>query len=606
LPFFARVAIGELGMLPAMSRGFIRDLALSMTPVMTLTRILLVLGLGCSRAPSRPEVRQVSAAPEEFAPGQLLVELRPGIGLESTRLLPSRPSVAAAPSLEATGEANLHRLGGLLLRLERPIIPDATDASNATAAVSRADHDSGPIYLFRLVENPDATVAALGRVLADPRVRRAEVDHVRRIAAPPNDPLFDEQWNLRAVHAPEAWELTTGSPDVVVAVLDTGIISGHPDLNGRLVPGYPESADDGDNRRDADPTDTGGIESSRLHGTHVAGIIGAATNNRLGIAGLDGRCSVMPVRVLGVRGGDGLDSDIAEAVRWASGLPVGKLPPAERPADVLNLSFGGPTVSFTLQRAIDQALSRGVLVVVAAGNGGADARTYSPGGLDSVISVGASSKSGQRADYSNHGPRVDLLAPGGDGSISDNGDGTSLPEGILSTYRDEGHFDNPAGPGFSYYPLTGTSQAAPHVAAAASLARALWPALRQPQLSALLNLSADGRLRCDRDPLSGCGAGLLDVEALLRRVQVEVRCGCAAGLLCLDGDTCVEAPSLHAPHFQDNTLRSRFCAVDARFSAVLSSSSASSPWPWLLGLPIVGFASLRRRARRAKEGPRHE
>lgn len=515
---------------------------------------LVWMWAACRPAASGPEPASAPpAAPHEadFAPGHLLVELRPGVTVGELRV--SSGSTARLAAGQAGDDAADHALGGLSLRLVRAL----------AETVPTRDPAGGPIYLFQLpaLDSGAATLSALRQVRSDPRVRRAELDHVRRAAALPNDPLFPQQWSLPLTHVPAAWAISEGSEDVVVAILDTGIVDGHPDLSGRLIAGYdfvsdPTNAADGDNRRDSDPTDTGSLDSSRFHGTHVTGIIGATTDNKLGIAGVDRRCRLMPVRVLGVSGG-GLDSDISDAVRWASGIQVGLLPRPSHPADVLNLSFGGPTMSFTLQRAMDDALAQGVLIVAAAGNGGADVRTYSPGGLDSVVSVGASGQRGDRAAYSNYGPRVDLLAPGGDDELSDAGELV----GILSTYRDDGLEGAPATPPFTYSQLSGTSQAAPHVTGAAALARALWPLLRQPALTALLARSADPHHRCEGSALGGCGAGLLDVEALLKLVKQQVACGCIGDEICVDGQLCAAPPPAHPPLVEDNTVHGGWCSV---------------------------------------------
>lgn len=507
--------------------------------------LLFLVGLWTACRPAAP-AQQPGPAPApdeaEFAPGHLLVELRPGIR-------PSQLQIGRTPTLappEKGSDPAVYEVGGVPLRLLRVLV----EAEPA-------------ICLFGLAsaEGPDATRLALPQVASDPRIRRAELDRIRRSSALPNDPLFPQQWSLPLTHVPAAWALSEGAESVVVAILDTGIVEGHPDLTDRLVAGYdfvsdPTNAADGDNRRDSDPTDTGSLDSSRFHGTHVAGIIGAVTNNGLGIAGVDRHCRLMPVRVLGVSGG-GLDSDISDAVRWASGIQVGLLPRPSHPADVLNLSFGGPTMSFTLQRAMDDAMGQGALVVAAAGNGGADVRTYSPGGLDGVVSVGASGRSGDRAAYSNYGQRVDLLAPGGDDELNDAGELV----GILSTYRDDGLSGAPAMPPFTYSQLSGTSQAAPHVSGAAALARALWPQLRQPALTALLRLSADPRHRCDNTELDGCGAGLLDAEALVRAVQQTVACGCVGDQICGDSGLCAAPMPAHPPLIADNTVHGGWCMM---------------------------------------------
>jgi serine protease len=305
-------------------------------------------------------------------------------------------------------------------------------------------------------------------------VEWAEPDRVRTRMAEvvPNDPMFAAQWALPLVHAPEAWARTTGSSSVVVAVVDTGIRA-HPDLADRLLPGWdfirdPKSAGDGDGR-DADPTDAGDTTdgSSALHGLHVAGIIGAESNNGIGVSGVDWACRILPVRALGVKGGAGLDSDIADAIRWAAGLHVDGVPENAHPADVINLSFGGSGRSQALQEAVNDAVERGAIVVAAAGNFSRDARNDSPAGLDHVIAVGAVDASGGPAPYSNFGPVVALSAPGGEPS-----------DGVLST------LEGPSG--YSYAAYAGTSQAAAFVSATAALMRAIDPTLSPGAARAIL------------------------------------------------------------------------------------------------------------------------
>lgn len=542
-----------------------------------------------------------SVAKGPLVPGSLLVELRAG---QSLPLGQSSPTAAIQPEpVLRLGDASLQ----VVRRLGDPV---------------PWDRDSGEIWLLHsqdpvAQQSVAATLRLLAAVAQDPRVRRAEPDRIRYPSADgglrdaglgdggapqagpgrrANDRFFAQQWNLPMVRAPEAWNLSGGSEDVVVAILDTGILPGHPDLAGRLLPGYdfisrPDSADDGDTRRDPDPTDTGTLDSSRLHGTHVAGIIGAVTGNRLGIAGIDQRCRLLPVRVLGVRNGDGIDSDISDAVRWSAGIPVGDLPPPVRPADVLNLSFGGPVLSFTLQRAVQQAVAHGALVVVAAGNGGDDARTYSPGGLDDVVSVGAVGRDGKRAAYSNYGPRVDLLAPGGSADLIGDEDAGFTVEGVLSTYRDDGLREKPEDE-YTYGVLSGTSQAAPHVSAAAALARGLAPTLRQRGLAMLLAVSANRRYRCDSEPQQGCGAGLLDIASLLALAQRQAACGCAEGLICLDDGICRQPQVLHDPLVPDNHIRGGWCQIARGLPhrSMDTDADAGPPaWGWL----IVAAVALR-------------
>lgn len=554
---------------------------------------LLVLGLPACGDPSpirlQPTQRAMSWQPpvEAMVPGHVLVELRRGVRLTA------EPS-AGTPLAVADADVVL---GGVRLRLLRELAPEPVSES----ALWQVSPQAGAIVLL---ERPDADEAMtrqlVTQVATDAKVRRAEPDRIRHATAIPNDAQWLKQWSLPLIHMPRAWDVTKGSEEVTVAVLDTGIVHGHPDLEPRIVAGYdfisrPESADDGDRVRDPDPTDTGSIDSNRLHGTHVAGIIGAVTGNAMGIAGVDQKCRVMPVRVLGVRSGDGIDSDISDALRWTGGAKLGTIPVVSRRIDVVNLSFGGPGISFTLQRAIDEIIAQGVLVVAAAGNGGTDATSYSPGGLDSVITVGAADEMGRRAVYSNYGPRVDLLAPGGGLSELDyEPDMTSLaPEGILSTYRDEG-IDEPARPPFTYSPLVGTSQAAPHLAGAATLAKALVPGLRQRTFGLLARTAADARYRCLQDDLGGCGAGLLDVESLLLLTQLQKRCSCVGDQYCVDG-MCLAPPLVHTSIWDTPVVKGGFCALSSVTSSDASARTLAVWWPGLGVLVLLGLFRLKAR-----------
>lgn len=240
-----------------------------------------------------------------------------------------------------------------------------------------------------------------------------------------NDPRYGELWAMPVLQAEKAWRVSTGA-GVVVAVLDTGVDASHPDLQGALVAGKNAIGGDG-----SAPTWDG-----NGHGTHVAGTIAARANNGKGIAGLAPGSKVMPVKVLDANGA-GWASDVAAGIRWA----------VDHGADVLNLSLSGPASS-TMQPAIEYAVSKRVTVVAAAGNSGANSSGY-PGAYPGVISVSALARPGSSlASFSNRGSGVDIAAPG---------------QSILSTVPG----------GYSSY--SGTSMAAPHVAAAAALVLAKNP-----------------------------------------------------------------------------------------------------------------------------------
>ena len=362
-----------------------------------------------------------------------------------------------------------------------------------------------------------ATLALVDALNADPDVEYAEPDYIRtRMGAPmtPSDPLYPKQWALPLIKAPDAWgDGYQGSPAVTVAIIDTGWVP-HPEIAGRVVPGVgydfisdPASSADGDGR-DGDPTDTGDStdQSSALHGTHVAGIIAASSNNGVGVAGLDWGCRLLIVRALGISHGTGVDSDISDAIRWAAGLHVDGVPDNAHPADVINMSFGGSGFSQSMQDAIHDAVGAGAIVVAAAGNLAVDAKDDSPAGLDGVIAVGAVDQSGQIAPYSNFGSVVALMAPGG----SPNNDPTTgAPLGVLSTIE-------LVGSGFTYTYYAGTSQAAPFVSGTVSLMRGVHPHLSAVEAKQILQATANPSARCanPNDPtLDGCGGGLLDVDA---------------------------------------------------------------------------------------------
>ena len=422
----------------------------------------------------------------------------------------------------------------------------------------------------------EATLAAVEALRADPDVEYAEPDYVRtRSGNPmtPSDPLFAQQWALPMIKAPAAWgDGFQGSGDITVAIIDTGYVR-HPEIADRIVGGYdfisdPNNAADGDGR-DGDATDAGTSDdtSSALHGTHVAGIIAAQSNNAVGVAGLDWSCHLVIARALGVTHGTGVDSDISDAIRWAAGIHVDGVPDNPHPADVINMSFGGTGYSQSMQDAVHDAISAGAIVVAAAGNLGIDAKGDSPAGLDGVITVGAVEESGSIASYSNYGAVVALMAPGGSPDRDPN---SGTPMGVLSTIEI-------AGSGYTYTFYAGTSQAAPFVSGAVSLMRAVHPRLTAVEAKRILQATADPSAKCanPEDPTTdGCGAGLLDVDAAVTM---------AANADDIPGD-----PRLH------NVVHGGFGCAVAGGRAPSSGALALS----IVALALVAFALVARRRRR--------
>lgn len=333
----------------------------------------------------------------------------------------------------------------------------------------------------------------------------------------PNDPLFGLQWHYKsqgtaAGQSPggagfvDFWteQDTQGSSEVVVAVVDTGLQMDHPDIAGsaNVVAGWDmvsdiDVANDG-NGRDSDANDPGDLCPERnvfantYHGTHVAGIVGAgSTNNSDGVAGGAWNVKIVPVRALGKCGGK--LSDINDAIRWAAGtIPefdeLGEEVWNENPADIINLSLGlFKTCPASMQDAINSVTAQGVVVVAAAGNRSVPTEFFAPAGCQNVVTVAGGDARGFLAPYSNYGAAVDVLAPGGDLTRDDDGDGN--PDGVLSTKTAENCEDPLTGAAVStcYYAYEqGTSMATPHVAAALALIKSKSPDLNSEQLVSTL------------------------------------------------------------------------------------------------------------------------
>ena len=372
---------------------------------------------------------------------------------------------------------------------------------------------------------PEAVAARLAARLADdPAVAYALPDRVLKPAFVPTDPRYFEQWNLfedtGGVRMPAAWDLERGDPAVVIAQLDTGFLA-HEDLDpSRWVPGYDfisdsDMANDGDGR-DADPTDPGDWVAadddwcseepavSSWHGTQVAGMIAATTDNGTGIAGVNHGSRLLMARVLGKCGG--YTSDIVDALRWAAGLQVDGVPDNAHPARVINLSLGGDGPCSRLEQdAIDEVNARGAVVVAAAGNGSGDVADQNPANCRGVIAVAATTRSGARADYTNTGSGVDLSAPGG-------APGGDAADGVLVLSND-GRFTAAAD---TYFTVAGTSFSTAQVSGIAGLMLSINGDLSPQQVRDLLVQSARPFPDASCNSLL-CGAGIVDAAAAVQQ-----------------------------------------------------------------------------------------
>jgi serine protease len=336
-------------------------------------------------------------------------------------------------------------------------------------------------------------------------VRSASPNYILQHCATPNDEFYSLQWHYPQINLPQAWELTTGSSDVIVAVVDTGVLMNHPDLSGQLTDtGYDFISDSsisndggGIDANPDDPGDSATPGSSSFHGTHCAGTIAASSNNSTGVAGVSWNTKIMPIRVLGV--GGGTVYDILQGVRYAAGLSNDSNTVPDQTADIISMSLGGGSYDQTSQDVYTEVRNAGVILIAAAGNESTSTPSY-PASYDGIVSVSAVNINGTLASYSNYGSYVDVAAPGGD---SGDYDGDGYADKVWSTCGD----DSSGSIQFNYAAYNGTSMATPHMAGVVALMKALNPTMTPAQLDAWLQ---NGDLTNDigdtgRDDLYGYG-----------------------------------------------------------------------------------------------------
>ena len=327
--------------------------------------------------------------------------------------------------------------------------------------------------------------------------------HPLYVLAQVNDPYYasrgswqqtyDDQWALKAIgfldssNRKSAWFLETGvNNPIIVAIIDTGIDFHHPDLARETIwlnhNEVANGVDDDSNGYIDDMIGWNFVDSDNNpwdfagHGTHVAGLIGAAANNSEGIAGINWGVKIMPLKVMNFTG-RGRAIRLAEAIFYA----------VKNGARVINLSLGTDEKSTILQDAVNYANRHEVLVVVAAGNSGVDAGDITPAGLDNVITVASTNQAGKHAGFSNWGDAIDIAAPGIDIlSLRARRTDFSLIAGQLDYQAGDGN----VGPQNRYYRATGTSFSAPLVSGVASLIFARHPAIKAAEVKRILLQSA--------------------------------------------------------------------------------------------------------------------
>jgi thermitase len=379
------------------------------------------------------------------------------------------------------------QVGGHDVVADRIIVgfrPGVSDAEKAAVhrQVAAAQGGISPIPLKRVntnaqyvdVSGAPSLDAAIRAYRADPRVAYAEPDGILRTAETPNDPLFlsHYQYGMTAIKAPAAWDMTHGSATIKIAILDCGIDEAHPDLAGKII--------DRQNLTVVPPTDLATNDLCN-HGTHVAGIASADTNNGIGVAGVGYNTALLNGKVLG-DDGIGDYTWVAAGIRWA----------ADQGANVINMSLGGPDVcSPTVQDAIEYAWARNVVVVAAAGNhlvGETGTGPFEPADCNHVVAVASTDATDAKSDFSNYGTWVSVAAPGSD---------------ILSSVNPNLNGGN------EYAYFSGTSMATPAVAGLVGL---LWSTSWGTSAQSVIN-----RLEATADAIPGTGTnwqyGLINAAA---------------------------------------------------------------------------------------------
>jgi serine protease len=447
----------------------------------------------------------------EFIPGEVLVQFVDGGFSAMSSLGGARDGRDRSLGMKRVGGAT-----GRLLRMQ-------FEAQKETAAVYRSLGMSDTV-LKKTTAISDSMLKSKHRTLDVIKALRqredvllAQPNYIRRIFNTPDDTLYELQWHYEQIHLPQAWDSTTGRPEVIVAVVDSGVLTDHPDLAGKLTgSGYDFISDisiagdgDGIDNNPDDPGDQAMDDSlSTFHGTHVAAIIGAATDNGTGVAGAGWMTRVMPIRTMGMEG-LGTDYDIAQGIRYAAGLPNDSGSVPDYPADIINLSLGSEIESAVLLSAIQDARGQGVIIIAAAGNGATD-QPYYPAAYDETVSVSAVDYAANLAVYSSYGNTIDVAAPGGDMAADLNSDNHG--DGVLSALGNDGSGTIKMIYGFSQ----GTSVAAPHVSAVVALMKAVRPQLTPEELDGFL---ISGQITNDIGDSNYFGAGLIDAQKALLTVQ---------------------------------------------------------------------------------------
>lgn len=456
-------------------------------------------------------------------------------------------------------------------QLEKIDISDPSALSHFELLTAQFSHSDLALRQF----NRDSfekiqTLKKMSEVQSHEAVEIVSPNFIRRIQRIPDDTEFDDnQENLNVMNLPNAWDITVGDAvdDVIIAVVDTGVYSNHIDLKNKLIDGYDfvssvaNSLDgDGIDPNPEDPGDSPNVNESSWHGSHVAGIAAAESDNNEGIAGVSWGAKIMPLRACGAQSICDT-SDIIQAVRYAAGLnnSSGTIP--DEPADIINLSFGGSGFSPVEDALFQQISDLGIIVVASAGNDESTELNY-PASYDDVFSIGAIDNSKALTFFSNYGVTLDLVAPG---------------RLVLSTIVNEDENTGVQSSDYAFY--SGTSMSAPHVAGVLALMKAVYPDLTPEDFRALINSGTITEDLGDEGRDDFYGYGLLDADLA---VQAAVSLD--------NGDPLPQAANISPRYIDLGTANTSYFVLEniGGGNPVVSSINEDESWLNIVGTSVDG------------------
>lgn len=374
------------------------------------------------------QLNQPASSATQVVPGQMIIKYRSGL---------RNASAMAASSLSRIGAQKVSSVGSMAAGMELVKLPAGQSAATAAASLQQnaAIEFAEPVFTVPF-----------------PRVMKEDGDTTTPAPAnAPNDPMFNKQYSHSIAETLAGWAITKGNPKVLVGIVDSGVDITHPDLKGKIV----DTFNGADNNKD--------VKDVVGHGTHVAGIAAAMTNNGIGVAGVAAECGILAVKVSSGDSSSPSTAGIANGVMWA----------ADHGAAVINLSLGSRVESKAITEAVKYAMSKNIVVVAATGNDAQRVMSY-PAAVPGVVAVGATDSKDNRARYSNYGPWVSVTAPGSD---------------ILSTFPLNSNLIGQK----EYGSISGTSMATPFVTGLVALIRSKYPTMPAVMVKNVLEQSAQDK-----------------------------------------------------------------------------------------------------------------